>query len=193
VGDRYTVAFALRVDAGLPAGVCTVVLQPAEKADALVMGETAITQRSRQFALSHPPERELSVAVGSFAELVGSDVGSAAVQPGEPLTVTLTWRALGSATVDDTAFVHLVGRDGRIWAQSDQYPAAGAAATVTWVAGEIIIDRHRLSVPDDIAPGEYALYAGLYNAEDGTREPLTIGGALLDEDRIQVGAIVILP
>lgn len=210
LGERYKIAYALRVDTSLPEGLCRVVMRlppgdPASGADGpgddgnLVLGDVVIAQRSRQFALPRDPARVLNVDVaafesaGNFAQLVGGDVEDATVRPGQAVDVTLYWRALAPAMVDYTAFVHLAGSDGRIWAQSDQMPAGGEAPTVTWSPGEVIVDRHRVHLPPDIEPGRYTLSAGLYNAEHGDRATLTIGGVRLDGDSVAVGELTVAP
>ena len=54
-------------------------------------------------------------------------------------------------------------------AQSDSVPAVGQRPTTGWLPDEIIVDAHRLSLPEDLPVGHYVLIAGLYNPLTGQR------------------------
>ena len=58
----------------------------------------------------------------------------------------------------------------RTWAfiaQHDGQPAAFFAPTSAWQPGEVIDDRHSLSLPPDLPPGPYYLHVGVYELESG--------------------------
>ena len=42
--------------------------------------------------------------------------------------------------------------------------------------GDVIVQRHSLKLPGDLAPGEYTLHVGLYSAETQKRYPLQTSG-----------------
>lgn len=94
---------------------------------------------------------------------------------GQPLQINLYWRALNTAPIDYTLFVHLYNAADERVAQRDlplrysDYPTSG------WVPGEFVIDRADMPLPA-LAPGDYQLRIGLYNAADGTALPAA-GGA----------------
>lgn len=209
-GATYKMVHALRADPELPEGTCQVVVRPAsagtvngdaesEDSLSLTVGDVAIAQRSRSFHLPETPATALGVDVGTpagqehFGRLVGSTVAPAESEPGGWLDVTLYWQALAPSTLDYTVFVHLVGSEGQIWAQSDEKPAGGMAPTVTWAAGEVIADGHRLRLPSDLEPGTYTLYAGLYHAESGARAGLRSAGMQLEDDRVPIGDVTLSP
>jgi hypothetical protein len=77
--------------------------------------------------------------------------------------VTLAWRALGPSDGPLVAFVHLVSADGRLIAQHDGAPAAGARPTTGWLAGEYITDPHPLTWLDTAYRGAARLHVGLYD------------------------------
>ncbi|MFQ3568532.1 MAG: glycosyltransferase family 39 protein [Aggregatilineales bacterium] len=84
--------------------------------------------------------------------------------------VTLVWRADDTTARDSyTVFVQLINDDGRVIAQSDALPAAGARPTSGWRPNEYIEDRHSLAYNSLAAPGRVRLIAGLYNALTGER------------------------
>jgi len=192
-GHRYIARYALRTDPLLPAGPCTLVVEPASGAPA-VLGEVTIRQRPRRFALPQAPQTALDVTVGDFAHLIGVDVSRNTLAPGETFTVTLYTRATGTAGRDYTAFVHVIGADGRVWAQSDHQPEGGAAPTTAWVAGQVIVDTHTLTLAPDAPAGDYTILGGLYDAERGPRVPLyDATGAPLPEARAPMGMVTVRP
>jgi len=94
---------------------------------------------------------------------------------GEPLRLTLYWRALRRMTEDYTVFVHLLSPDGRIVAQVDRQPQDYTYPTRWWVPNEVVPDEINLGVPPHAPAGPYRLRVGLYRAETGERLPLTAG------------------
>jgi len=204
VGHRYEVKYAPLLPPDLPEGKCTLAVWPAygdglladsarPGADAVIVGEVFVQQRSRDFVMPRIPDIPLAVTVEGFGELVGADLAALELRPGDDLNVTLYWRVLGPAEADYTVFVHLVDPGNGILAQSDAWPDGGAAPTTTWSAGEIVVDRHVLWVPEAMPAGEYELYAGMYDAKRGTRQVLYAAGVRLDEDRAQFSLIEIQP
>jgi len=114
------------------------------------------------------PEEPAEVNFGDQIELVGytRDCMTPAC------TVTLYWRAQDTPDADYTVFVHLVGEDGQIASQHDGRPVGGLYPTTMWKAGEVVEDRHPLSLPTDIPSGDYRLLVGLYQPEMGERLPV---------------------
>ena len=76
-----------------------------------------------------------------------------AIQPtipvvaGQPITVTLAWRALSTPSRDLVRFLHVLGPDGRPVAQEDSQPCAGACPAPSWLPGEVLVDQARLDDP----------------------------------------------
>jgi hypothetical protein len=116
----------------------------------------------------------------NFADLVtlvGADLDTATVGPGETLHLTLYWQAQTSMTKSYTVFTHLLDADSRIWAQQDGIPVSGARPTTGWVPGEVIRDEVQLAVDPQAPPGDYVIEVGLYDAGD----PALLRLAVLDE------------
>jgi hypothetical protein len=84
------------------------------------------------------------------------------LKPGDFLTVTLVWRAEDTSSTPYHAFLHLLGPDGTLVAQSDGIPANWTRPTTGWLPGETITDVRVLPVPSDVPAGGYTLSAGLY-------------------------------
>jgi len=125
-----------------------------------------------------PVDLELDVPLDDLATLVGADVQTSTAV----ITVTLVWRAEATGVESYHVFVHLIGPDGNLVAQSDSIPAGWTRPTTGWLPGEYITDVHLLTIPPDTSAGDYTLFAGLYlpgrgrlTAPDGTDAiPLTI-------------------
>ena len=195
VGYRYVVRFAPRVSPSLPAASCAAYVWPVDDAalSRLYLGDVSIVQRSHSFELPRMPERASAVTADDLAQLIGADISANDVRPGAALTVTLYWRVLGEATADYTVFVHAVAPDGRVWGQSDAWPDEGMAPTMTWVAGEIIVDAHSFELGGAAPAGTYDLYVGLYDAASGVRLPLYEEGTRIADDRARVGTLIVGP
>jgi hypothetical protein len=84
--------------------------------------------------------------------------------PGQTITVTLAWRALSTPPQDLVRFVHMLGHDGKPLAQEDALPCGGACNAPSWLPGEVLIEQARLKIPETLAPGQYSLAAGWYDA-----------------------------
>jgi hypothetical protein len=72
-------------------------------------------------------------------------------------------------------FLHLLGPDGSLFAQSDGEPAGWRRPTTGWAPGEVVLDERVLEIPADAPPGEYTLVAGLYDPGTGIRLSLPDG------------------
>jgi hypothetical protein len=124
----------------------------------------------------HAPERHTDLpadttpvgrVLDGFAELAAYRAGE--LVQGQPLQVTLYWRAQGQTETSYKAFVHLTDAQGAIVAQSDAIPAAWTRLTTGWLPPEVIEDAHALSLPTDLVPGTYRLVAGMYDPTTGRR------------------------
>ncbi len=190
-GHRYIAQYAPRIDPRLPEGTCALAMA-IEPGEEFVLGEVTIRQRARRFALPQQPQIPLDVAVGDFARLAGGDISRSTLAPGETFDVTLYAQATGTADRDYTVFVHVVGADGRVWAQSDSWPEAGGAPTTSWVAGQIIVDTHTLTLSAGAPAGTYTVFVGLYDAERGPRIPLyDANGAPIPDGRAPVETLTV--
>lgn len=95
---------------------------------------------------------------------------AAAARPGQALALRLQWATLAPPAADYWLFAHLVGPDGRRYAQIDQpYP------TSQWAPGRFQAADLPFPMPADLPAGTYRLLVGLYDPATGQRLPL--GGA----------------
>ncbi len=133
------------------------------------------------------PRRE---QIGEVADLLGYDLDRTAARPGEMLSLTLYWRArpgpggaTGTTDASYTVFTHLLGPDGRVYAQQDNPPQRGEHPTSAWLAGEIVVDRYELRLDPQAPAGEYELEIGMYDPRTGARLPVLLDGVRQPEDR----------
>jgi hypothetical protein len=121
------------------------------------------------------------------AALVGYALDRRATVPGEGLRLTLYWRARTRMAEDYTVFAHVLGKQGRVWAQKDGQPQGGAAPTSGWSPDFVVEDAYDLIVSDDTPPGVYDIEVGLYRPDSGKRL-----GVLAEDGRRLVGDRVLL-
>ncbi len=119
------------------------------------------------------PVTRVAATFGDTIELVGITLSSGTtVQPGETLTATIFYRALGATDGDYTRFLHLHNPALGMAAQTDAQPQNGANPTTSWRQGEAIAEAVVLPVAADAAPGTYRLLLGFYDAANsGVRLP----------------------
>ncbi len=122
-----------------------------------------ISGRARQFTppdIAYPHEQPLSDGV----RLLGYDLApSGAMRPGEALEVTLYWQADTAPSQGYTVFVHLYRPDGQLAGQHDGPPCAGGCPTFSWIEGEVLQDRHTLTIDPAATSGDYRLGVGMYD------------------------------
>lgn len=84
--------------------------------------------------------------------------------------LTLGWGITEPLIQDYQVYLHLrEPATGRIVAQSDGPPRDGWYPTTWWPVGEVVRDKHTFALPADVPPGEYHLFAGLYELASGQR------------------------
>jgi hypothetical protein len=108
------------------------------------------------------------------------------VLPGDHLSLTLYWQALGPVDIDYTVFVHLSDPGEGMGGQHDGQPADGTYPTTAWSPGQIVVDRHTLKVSPEAPAGRYRILVGLYDGSTGQRLTIAGGSSVLDENRIML-------
>ena len=200
VGDVFADVYGLRLSRGFPqpgfARINVAVFRYPEE-DCLPVTDPQGTQvgRSATFgrvkvasAEGFAPDiaRHVSYNLGDTMALVGYDLVGAP-SPGRTLTVKLYWESLTPTGEDYTVFVHVVDRDGELWAQHDSQPRHNTYPTSLWGEGEIIEDEHVLTLPASIPAGTYEIRVGMYLLDTMQRLP-----AVDDQGRRQRDDTVVL-
>jgi hypothetical protein len=175
-GDLWRGQHLLRLPARLESGPHRWVLQVCRVegggcvalGEGLDLGELQVQSPERLWTVP-PLDVATDARLGDMVTLLGATLQPEArrLEPGAPLTVTLAWRAEAEMGVSYRVFLHLLGPDGVLVAQSDGEPAGWTRPTTGWLPGEIVLDERALALPDSSPPGVYRLQAGMYTLESG--------------------------
>jgi hypothetical protein len=144
-----------------------------------------------------PLANQVDIDFGGDMRLIGYEVESAGLRPGESVRVRLEWEALRPMARDWSVFVHLNDPVlGRPIAQRDMFPGQGLLATRLLSPGERLVNEYVLSVPPTaVAPAELELVVGLYDFASGERlatadsRPPTAAG----QDAVTLATVPLLP
>ena len=142
------------------------------------LGNVDVAGWPRQF---DPPTaaQQADVRFGDEMQLVGYTVGPAVI--GQPLSVTLCWRALTAMDTSFVTFVHLLDADGALRSQNDAVPGQGAYPTTGWLPGEYLCSEQQLLLPADLASGNYTIKVGVYDPGFEQRLPAVAAGAAVGD------------
>jgi lysophospholipase L1-like esterase len=153
------------------------------------LGELAVEARPRSFEIP-PIQHPLSVNLGGQVEFLGYDLRADHVMAGDTLHLTLYWRALAAAETSYKVFTHLLGDDGHIWGQKDDFPGRGTLPTIGWAEGEVIVDEYEVAVDPGAPGGDYQLAIGMYDPDSGARLPILDEKGEIRGDRILLKKII---
>ncbi|MHB8750876.1 MAG: glycosyltransferase family 39 protein [Aggregatilineales bacterium] len=130
--------------------------------DQILLGTVQLLPRPSALNVPNP----MSANFADEAELVGYDVSSLVMHPGQKVTLTLYWRANHKLTTDYHVFVHILDpQTTTIFGQDDAMPAAWTRPTTTWQPGEIIKDEHTFIIHPDAQFGTWQIEVGLYQLD----------------------------
>jgi hypothetical protein len=108
--------------------------------------------------VSPPFVPESSIRVGTLTFLGHDYPGASPAQPGTSVDIETWWRVEAVPPRPLSIMMHLVGPEGEPVIVGD-----GLAVPVDqWRPGDIIVQRHRLSIPPDVPSGEYQPFTGVY-------------------------------
>jgi hypothetical protein len=144
--------------------------------------------------LYRPPamQHQVDVVLGEDVRLLGYDLASARVRPGDAVELTLYWQAL--RRMEDTyyaVFNHLTDSEGTTVAQADGWPRGGTYPTLQWLPGEVVDDSYTIPIPSGLPPGEYTLLVGMYDAANGNRPVTVVDGNSIAERHIVLTVIAV--
>jgi hypothetical protein len=117
------------------------------------------------------PATESYVNFGDQIDLIGFDASHQEAAPGEPIDLTLYWRAARDLDIAYQVFVHILDESGEPVAQSDKLNP-GEFPTHRWPLDKYVPDGHSITLPSDLPPGEYQVAVGLWVQGEGWRLPV---------------------
>jgi mannosyltransferase len=102
----------------------------------------------------------LGVEMTDHLQLLGYELTTTTISPGDTLPLTLWWQSSDRPTQDHQARFRLLdNRKGVIW-EAEQ-PLVLGYSTARWQAGEVNRGVYRLAIPSRVPGGEYSLQAGI--------------------------------
>jgi hypothetical protein len=155
--------------------------------ESISLGQVLVRSRERQLEVPLI-ENPLTVHFGEAVSLLGYDLETDEISPGDVLHLTLYWQAQREMEVSYTVFVHLLDAQNRIWGQRDSVPDSGQYPTTGWLEGEVVEDEYEILVDSAAPSGEYLIEVGLYDAAQPSYPRLPV----LDEQGQIVGDRVLL-
>jgi hypothetical protein len=126
----------------------------------------------------------INVYFGRTILLLGYSPQSQPVQIGNPIEVTLYWKAIGMPEGDFTAFVNLVDAEGATVGQEDSVPLDGQCPTRIWQPGEVISDTHVVDVDRIGAGGPYQLAVSMRDWRGDPLSPFDSLGHHFPDDQV---------
>jgi len=137
------------------------------------------------------PQRTISLIWGDtepLAELVGYEVTPSIVQPNQPITLNLYWRALTNQTFDKRLFLQLINTSGNPINQwegdafmEDMYrwrfkevTVGSSEAPPSKESESMLATQHTLWVGQDTPTDAYLIRLGFFDKDSGGRLPLTM-------------------
>jgi hypothetical protein len=193
-GDRWVGRPVIRLPGGLESGVYHLKASVALKArttglDCEGLGhvplEVVAPERHWEVPADLTPTTAgapLDVVFGDKVRLAGYavEMEETATKP-DVVRVRLAWQALAEMEIAYRVFVHVRRADGQgdrapgapspVVAQSDGEPVNWTRPTTGWAVGEVVSEVREIPLPQDLAPGTYSLYVGLYQGD--ARHPST--------------------
>lgn len=142
------------------------------------LGLLLVAGRAEMYPTTRTPV-SVDATLDEAVRLVAYD----ATPQGQQLEVTLYWLALRSPDRDYRVFLHAVDSDGNLVAQHDGQPGLEFSPTTRWLAGELVIDRHYLSVPER----PVTLFAGMYTVPEVRNLRAIQDGVEVPDGRVTLG------
>jgi len=166
----------------------------ADAGSALLIGTFDVLDRKRVTAPPGGIQNPVDWKIGDFAHLIGSTISALSGRPGDHLSLTLYWQALGtSGDVSYIVFAHLLDATSLVKGQQDHAPGGGNDPTTGWAGGEYILDQYDLTIASDAAPGPYRIEVGMYDPRTGARLPVLDAAGQVSGDRVLLGTIEVRP
>lgn len=128
------------------------------------------------------------VEVGGVVSLLGYDLRTPALEPGEEVELLTVWRVRGRFAPEAVAFTHVMNHEGRVIGQLDRLDVP----SWHWKEGDVFVQLHRFPIDSDTPPGLYPVQIGMYDREGSERLPVVVDGARVD-DRILLRPLEVGP
>lgn len=134
----------------------------------------------RQLKELRPQESSL-VHFDDGIDFLGFDFSKKKVVRGEEFEVVYYWKCRSPVRGPYAIFVHFEGMNSVFFQDHD--PLAGQYPTSNWKSGEIIKEKYRVRVPENVMPGQYQVKIGLWNPRGNQERLDVVNTELLHPDK----------
>ena len=151
----------------------------------------------RLFYRSGPDREDVLAGLTRFPEALRFANGTAflgyqmdqTVSVGSALEVWLAWWVASPPPpgMSYHFFAHLLDEEGGLRSQHD----GAGFPTASWRAGDLVLSRFSVPVPEDLSPGRYAVWAGLYSYPDVVNVPVLDVAGNPAADRVALGDVAV--
>ncbi len=189
VGQSYTFI----VDYDWPSGLYRLeaeLWQSNELLDTAV-SDTILMVKNRPIIFDPPPmDYRVDANFDNTILLLGYDLPTRRVQPGQGLPVVLHWQALQRTKESYVIFDRLLDQNQQVWGGYDRLPQE-IYDTFLWVPGEVVSDGFAVPVDPQAPAGIYHLHVGLYQQKQNQTEslPLVQNGEAIETTSVTIGPI----
>ncbi|MEJ2209930.1 MAG: 6-pyruvoyl-tetrahydropterin synthase-related protein [Anaerolineae bacterium] len=138
--------------------------------------------------------RPIGANLEDQVELQAFTIEDTHYHPGDTVRLTLYWMALTELGEDYKTFIHLT--DVEVTQQPTQHdgdPGGDFTPTTRWLPGELVPDTHTLSLPLDLPPGRYHLWADMYQYPSVQNLTVVSAEVPTDGKRVLLGEIQVEP
>jgi hypothetical protein len=141
------------------------------------------------------PQYPAATEFAAGPTLIGYDLSTSSARPGETVGLVLYWQATAAQAEILVSFIHIgKGRHSDpLVANHDAQICGTAYPTSRWSEGEIILDRHTLTVVDDAPADTYEITAGVYRASDRLRLEIVESAHFAQDNRVTIGTLTVAP
>ncbi|MBV7332735.1 hypothetical protein KFU94_31795, partial [Chloroflexi bacterium TSY] len=139
-----------------------------------------------QFSPSEPSVN-MEIAFEWGIKLLGYDLDPVSLQPGDRVYLGLYWQAPTlPLTTDYTVFVHVLDASGNMATSWDNPPCHSTCPTRSWRPNEMIRDEYIITLPNELAAGEYTVRIGMYDSRTVELLPILSESENVVENRLQL-------
>lgn len=128
-------------------------------------GAAGLPAKARPYVHAAVPKdvgTRMDVRFDDVIQLHGVEVPEGRVTLGSPVTLTYHIEVLKRPTPTTELFVHVVGPQ-QAYHNAVHVPVEGTYPVDRWHAGEFLEDRHVITLPADMATGEYKVWLGFWD------------------------------
>lgn len=131
-----------------------------------VLGDTQLLLAELVLPTASLPEADEPVGVFENGLILEKVVFPLTSSLSEPLRIQFSWRSKSAISDTFSQFLHFVHVESDQWWGYDQPPLGLRLPTFLWYDGLADSESWQIPLPPDLAPGTYALYTGVYRADD---------------------------